>query len=47
VMSQGSMPAAYTAADISRSPLDPSSRMMATRTCKGRLSGVLIGISEE
>lgn len=31
VTSQGSMPAAYTAAPISRSPLLPSSRMMATR----------------
>jgi hypothetical protein len=33
VMSQGSMPPAHTAADISRSPLLPSSRMTATRTC--------------
>jgi hypothetical protein len=32
VMSQGSMPAAWTAAAISRSPLEPSSRMTATRT---------------
>ena len=32
VMSQGSIPAAKHAADISRSPLLPSSRMMATRT---------------
>ncbi len=33
VMSHGSMPALYTAELISRSPLLPSSRMIATRTC--------------
>lgn len=34
--SQGSMPAAYTAEAISRSPLLPSSRMMATLTLSAR-----------
>jgi hypothetical protein len=32
VTSHGSMPAAHTAAAISRSPLEPSSRITATRT---------------